>query len=149
MRAFICAVLLIISGLATPAIAAVGDKCGGFAGAACGDGEYCRYTVAEACGVGDVQGVCAKKPTICNMMFIPVCGCDGKTFPNECSAAANGVSVAYVGACRASSKTECIQQVTCGIKDGAAKEYPTPCDAVADGATNIQPKKGDSCPVLQ
>ena len=40
----------------------------------------------------------------------------------------------------------CAQVIVCGIKDGSNKEYPTSCDAEADGATEIAPKVGDSCP---
>lgn len=39
----------------------------------------------------------------------------------------------------------CAQVISCGIKDGKMKEYPTPCAAKDDGATNIKPKQGDSC----
>jgi hypothetical protein len=39
----------------------------------------------------------------------------------------------------------CIQVISCGTKDGKVKEYPTPCDARDDGATDIHPKSGPSC----
>ena len=35
-----------------------------------------------------------------------------------------------------------IQVISCGLKDGKWKEYPTPAAAAADGATNIKPKEG-------
>ncbi|MGB9716796.1 MAG: Kazal-type serine protease inhibitor domain-containing protein [Thermodesulfovibrionales bacterium] len=34
-------------------------------------------------------------------LLSPVCGCDMKTYSNQCEAYANGVSVFYIGACRA------------------------------------------------
>ncbi len=40
---------------------------------------------------------------------------------------------------------ECIQQITCGTKNGVRKEYPTPCAARDDGATDISPKVGPTC----
>jgi hypothetical protein len=34
------------------------------------------------------------------MIWKPVCGCDGKSYSNNCEAAAAGVSIHYDGACR-------------------------------------------------
>jgi hypothetical protein len=45
------------------------------------------------------------------------------------------------------SKEMCAQIVSCGTKDGKAKEYPTPCAARDDGATDIHPKTGPACDV--
>ncbi len=39
----------------------------------------------------------------------------------------------------------CAQVISCGTKDGKRKEYPTPCAAKDDGATDIAPKSGPSC----
>jgi hypothetical protein len=39
----------------------------------------------------------------------------------------------------------CAQVISCGTKDGKVKEYPTPCAAQDDGATNIHPKNGSTC----
>jgi hypothetical protein len=43
------------------------------------------------------------------------------------------------------SKTVCVQVISCGTKDGKVREYPTPCDARDDGATDIHPKTGPDC----
>ena len=48
---------------------------------------------------------------------------------------------------RSISKEMCAQIISCGTKDGKAKEYPTPCAARDDGATNIHPKTGANCNV--
>jgi hypothetical protein len=39
----------------------------------------------------------------------------------------------------------CAQVISCGTKDGTVREYPTPCAAQDDGATNIAPKTGATC----
>jgi hypothetical protein len=48
---------------------------------------------------------------------------------------------------QSTSKEVCAQIISCGTKDGKAKEYPTPCAARDDGATNIHPKTGPACEV--
>ncbi|MCB9639007.1 MAG: hypothetical protein H6727_08940 [Myxococcales bacterium] len=46
------------------------------------------------------MGVCTARPQNCTALAAQVCGCDGKTYGNECSADAAGVSVQATGACK-------------------------------------------------
>ena len=65
----------------------------------CGDGEYCEYPPAALCGAADATGVCKPFPDNCVSLYDPVCGCDDKTYGNDCSAHMAGVSVAHHGTC--------------------------------------------------
>lgn len=90
------------SGVAcTERACAPGTACGARAGATCSESEYCAYEPGAYCGAADAQAVCKPRPEACDDLLAPVCGCDGTTYPNACSANAAGQGVNETGDCPA------------------------------------------------
>ncbi|MEZ4410407.1 MAG: Kazal-type serine protease inhibitor domain-containing protein [Polyangiales bacterium] len=98
----------------------------------CGRREYCS---SATCGGA---GTCVGRPTGCAAIYDPVCGCDGRTYGNACTAAANGVVVASRGACAGADAgvrsmcalVRCATGYTCCALPGSARDgmcFPSTC----------------------
>lgn len=75
------------------------QQCGGFLGLPCPDGEICDITVPNACSGADLPGVCRVQPDACPDYWDPVCGCNGKTYGNDCERLMANVQLDHTGAC--------------------------------------------------
>jgi hypothetical protein len=80
--------------------AAGGKECSAFLGLECDPTEWCDYA-ANTCGGLDQSGVCKPRPMGCDLLYAPVCGCDGMVHGNECEAQSNGHDINLNGGCTA------------------------------------------------
>jgi hypothetical protein len=80
-----------------------GKTCGGIAGLLCATGEFCEMP-AGSCKVADATGTCVVKVKAgsCPVFAVapqPACGCDGKTYYDDCERQVAGVSRQSSSAC--------------------------------------------------
>ena len=97
------AALIIVLGLAMAstgaAAAGKGEVCGGIIGIPCDKGLWCQHPAGQ-CKVADGLGKCDVIPRACPRNFRPFCGCDGKTYANDCTRRMAKAQLNHVGACR-------------------------------------------------
>jgi hypothetical protein len=89
---------LLLSG-ASAAGVKQGERCGGLIGIPCDAGLFCQFRTGT-CGQFDIMGTCAALPRACERIARSVCGCDGKTYANDCIRQQSSVSMKNDGPCR-------------------------------------------------
>lgn len=77
----------------------LGEACGGAANITCNSALWCQKTTGGQCTTADAAGQCDKAPAFCMQIHRPVCGCNGKTYANDCERQKARVQLDYVGAC--------------------------------------------------
>jgi hypothetical protein len=129
--------------------------CGGMRGNTCSPNQYCAYE-GDACGDTGISSYCEPRPMGCDGNFDPVCGCDGTTYDNACSAAAQGAGYRHAGKCSSTPKACVVKGTsypsgttnipapdgcnTCSCKDGSLACTDEVCPARACGG-----RLGNTC----
>lgn len=107
-----------------------GKKCGPFSGGQCAKSQVCDI---KSCNKG-ASGVCVPRPKGCNKIYKPVCGCDNKTYGNDCMRLMAGMALKHTGQCKT-------------VKDGGVIKPDGPIIKL-DGPASLQcgGPKGIYCP---
>jgi hypothetical protein len=123
-----------------------GATCGGLRGSHCPTGQFCDFAPEASCGFADATGNCTAIPDGCVTIDDPVCGCDGKTYSNDCEAHMHGMAVQKAGACETDPGSSCggLLGTQCGSDEfcdfapsamcGAADQTGT-CAPIPDACT--------------
>lgn len=91
----------------------------------CAEGEYCARQEG-ACGD---SGLCTAKPSDCDPGEAPVCGCDGQTYWNACTASSEGINIRQTGECpttgECTSNLDCSDDQYCALHFGQCMGFGT------------------------
>lgn len=121
--------------LCAAALAGACDTGAGRIDTACRSNDDCETT--EICATGiceDGLGECFPIPTSCDDTISYVCGCDGRTYDNDCLATQARVRLASPQPCLCANNSECVEGQFCALDDscsnvGNCLPEPASCDS--------------------
>jgi len=106
----------------------------------CPAGQYCAIPPGM-CDNVEAEGLCLPVPRECPDRFNPVCGCDGRTYPNRCAAASHGVSIAHLGRCHelCHRGSRCDEGEYCQFPPGTCNftDVVGMCKPIPDGCPDV------------
>jgi hypothetical protein len=77
------ALAMLIASMGGAHAVGVGGICGPIRNGACDPGLFCEKKAGACHRIGGT-GRCVRVPEFCPALWEPVCGCDGKSYPNDC-----------------------------------------------------------------
>ena len=98
--ALLLAFTIVLLAPASASAVGPGAMCEGRLPVRCDAGLFCQHSTG-LCRTNYNWGKCVKVPSACPQQIVkPVCGCDGKTYSNNCMRQMAMVSLAHNGRCK-------------------------------------------------